>query len=200
MACLALLKKLEKRVEKLEKENQELRKWVFREKKKCKVEDWLNEHYTATQSFEDWIDNIITTCEDIELMLRYGVAVGTYYIIQNNLPFERRRNFPIFCFHGHRHVFFAFKNKTWVRIKDVEIIDMIQKINNKILLTWTQQYTPQRPHLQNSSSGRAQWAKLLRKIILDPVKIVRVVKIFKSRLFQYLKFNIKKVIDYELEF
>ena len=40
----------------------------------------------------------------------------------------------------------------------------------------------------------------VKKIILDPVKSHRVLQQFKKRLFQYLKFNIKKVIDYELEF
>lgn len=200
MACLALLKKLEHRIEKLEKENEKLKKWVFREKKKCKVEDWLNDCYIANQSLDSWISNIVVTCDDIDLVHRYGVAVGTYYIIQRNLPFEQRRNFPIFCFQGHRHIFFAFKEDIWLRIGDEEIMDIIKKINNKLLIVLTKEYTPARPHFINSPSGRAQWSKLLRKIILDPVKSHRVLQQFKKRLFQYLKFNIKKVIDYELEF
>ena len=64
---LPLIKDLQKRMEKLEKDNRELKKWACREKQKIDVIAWLNEHYLPLHDFSQWYASLKVQEEELQL-------------------------------------------------------------------------------------------------------------------------------------
>ena len=87
---LSLIQDLQKRVEKLEKDNKDLKKWAYREKKKVNVIAWLNEHYLPTEDFLDWVKTIKITEPELLEVFHDGVARGISDIIKQKLPLENK--------------------------------------------------------------------------------------------------------------
>ncbi len=73
---LSLIQDLQKRVDKLEKDNKELRKWAYREKQKINVIAWLNEHYLPTEDFLDWVKTIKISELELLSIFHDGLARG----------------------------------------------------------------------------------------------------------------------------
>ena len=118
---LSLIQDLQKRVEKLEKDNKDLKKWAYREKKKVNVIAWLNEHYLPTEDFNDWVKTIKITESELLEVFHDGLARGISDIIKQKLPLENRRHFPIIAFkHQIKSIFYVFEGKTWRKIKKDE--------------------------------------------------------------------------------
>ena len=107
---LSLIQDLQKRVEKLEKDNKDLKKWAYREKKKVNVIAWLNEHYLPTEDFNDWVKTIKITESELLEVFHDGLARGISDIIKQKLPLENRRHFPIIAFkHQIKSTFYVFE-------------------------------------------------------------------------------------------
>ena len=80
------VEQLTKRVEKLEDENTNLKKWISKEKKKVSIQQWLTDNWNPSTSYVTWQKNIQLSQRDLENVFKYGFAGGVSYIIQRQLP------------------------------------------------------------------------------------------------------------------
>jgi len=75
-ALLSLIKDLQQRMEKLEKDNIELKKWALREKQKIDIIAWLNEHYIPREDFSQWAKITDVSEEELLLAFEHGKAIA----------------------------------------------------------------------------------------------------------------------------
>jgi hypothetical protein len=127
---LSLIKDLQQRMEKLEKDNRELKKWACREKQKIDVIAWLNEHYLPSQDFSQWCASLKVQEKELQLAFEYRIEKGIYYIIERNLPLEERRHFPMIAFkHQRKSVFYVYEKESWRKIKKGEFKKIVISVN-----------------------------------------------------------------------
>ena len=134
-SLLKLEKKVDdlvKRIDLLEKSNRELRRWAFHEKKKVKIIPWLNEHFSPTKDFSQWIEELVVGNRGLQQVFANRFMTGAYYIILNNLPIEERDNFPIISFAHKRGLLYIYEDESWIKMKEQNFAHLIQSINIKL--------------------------------------------------------------------
>ena len=198
-SILSLVKDLQKRVVKLEKENKELKRWIGREKQKINITGWLNEHYIPLIDFTPWFKKIKVEGKELELVFTHRIEKGVYYILEKNLPIEERRHFPIIAFkHQRKSIFYVYEKSTWRKIKKNEFGDMIDSITGalfKAFNTWEKEH----PEMLEEKNHEI-WGKRLQSVLFLPKKIPGILKRLEKRMHSYLALNLKSIIEYEFVF
>ena len=166
---LSLIKDLQRRMEKLEKDNCELKKWAYREKQKIDIIAWLNEHHLPMQDFSQWCASLQVGEKELELVFENRIERGFYYIIERNLPIEERRNFPLKAFsHQRKSVFYVYDKGSWRKIKKGEFEHIVTRINKELFVQFSA-WEEEHPEMLEEGN-REQWAKKLQRILLLPEK------------------------------
>ena len=193
------VKKLQQKVEKLEKDMVELKKWVYKEKKKMNLVDWLNEHYTPIVDFSEWRDKIVVGSEELELIFRHKIEKGLYYIIEQNLPLENRRHFPIIAFNHQRTcLFYIYEKNCWRKIKKSEFSALIEAIHIKVFSafrTWQKDYKDVIDEVQLKI-----YNKHLKSILILKEQKEGIRHRLRKRLYKFLVLDIKNIVEYDFTF
>jgi len=196
---LSLIQDLQKRVEKLEKDNKELRKWAYREKQKINIIAWLNEHYLPTEDFCDWVKTIKITEDELNGVFHDGLPRGISDIIKRKLQLEDRRHFPIIAFkHQIKSIFYVFEGKTWRKIKKDEFRKMVNAIQHETVMAFN---VWERAHPEMLDPDNVEfWGKKLQSILMPDEKTARIVSKIEKSIHAYLSLNIKTIVEYDFEF
>ena len=196
---LSLIQDLQKRVEKLEKDNRDLKKWAYREKKKINIIAWLNEHYLPTTEFANWVTSIKITEPTLLNVFHEGLARGIFSIIKEKLPLENRRHFPIIAFkHQLKSVFYVFENDSWRKIKKGEFEKMDHDIDHELIIAFN---AWERAHPEMLETNNVEyWGKRLQCIMMPPEKIPRIVGRIEKSVHTYLSLNLKSIVEYDFVF
>ena len=196
----SLIRNLVKRVEKLEKDNIELKKWANKERKKINPKQWLNNHYFPTQNFEDWVKNISVCESDLCGVFVKKMITGIYDIIMKFIP--ERNICPILClcFPGGRSMLFVYTNKQWKKAGDEEIKTVIRAINVKLWSAY-RQWENHYP-LPDDCDFETQCIrfKKMGTITLTTSLLIKSTKAIKSRLQNSLRLSLKNIVEYEFVF
>jgi hypothetical protein len=196
---LSLIKDLQQRMEKLEKDNRELKKWACREKQKIDVIAWLNEHYLPSQDFSQWCASLKVQEKELQLAFEYRIEKGIYYIIERNLPLEERRHFPMIAFkHQRKSVFYVYEKESWRKIKKGEFKKIVISVNKKLFLAFNAWEAGHPKMLEEAN--REEWGKKLQRILLVPERTDPIVDRLEKRVHTYLALNLKNIVEYEFVF
>ena len=196
---LSLIKDLQQRVEKLEKDNCELKKWAYREKQKIDIIAWLNEHYLPLQDFSQWCASLTVGADALQLVFENRIEKGCYYIIERNLPLEDRRQFPIIAFkHQRKSVFYVYEEGSWRKIKKGEFENILTSVNKKLFVTFNAWETENPEMLEEAN--REEWGKKLQRILLLPERKMGIVDRLEKRVHTYVALNLKNIVEYEFVF
>jgi len=192
------IQKLDARVSKLEKENEKLKKWVAREKKKVCVVEWLNQNYHPSVPFAEWRKDILVGERELQLVFKHKLCLGMYYIIQNNLPIEKRRQFPIVAFQKGGMTFYIYNGKEWQKADGEDLEKLIRVINKKLFPAFSIWET-NNPQVFEDPSQKV-WSANLKKILLLEDKLHGILQKIRKRVYQYVKLDLKSITEYEFTF
>ena len=196
---LSLIKDLQRRMEKLEKDNCELKKWACREKQKIDIIAWLNEHYLPLQDFSQWYASLKVQEEELQLAFEYRIEKGIYYIVERSLPLEERRHFPMIAFkHQRKSVFYVYEKESWRKIKKGEFKKIVLSVNKKLFHAFNA-WEVRHPEMLEEEN-REEWGKKLQRILLLPERTAGIVDRLEKRVHTYLALNLKNIVEYEFVF
>jgi len=196
---LCLMKDLQKRIEKLEKDNRELKKWANKERKKIDVIAWLNEHYLPTEDFPEWVKSMEFTESELEFVFHSGLERGIFTIIKQRMPLENRRHFPIIAFkHQLKSIFYVYEKDSWRKIKKGEFENMINAIDHKLLVVFNA-WEINHPEMLCASNMEI-WSKKLKCILMPPEKAASIIGRIEKKVHMYLSLNLKNIVEYEFVF
>ena len=183
--------------EKQKKEINSLKKYVEKTKKMLNIVDWLNENYKTCKDFNEWLNSITVTRFHIENIFKHDLVQGFMHIIQENLPLENH-DLAIKCFDQKNGIFFIFdKKQSWKTMTGVQFEKMINVINMKIMCEFKVWQKENEKNILNGNFGDNYYQQCVIKILGgDKSKSIIHNKI-KSKLYNYLKFNLKRIIQFE---
>lgn len=193
---------------KLEQEMAEIKKWVNKTKQKINIIDWLNTNSTSAQTYQSWLSNISINEQHVTYLMDNNFTQLITNILHENLDISSHdiSKLPIRCFSQKQHVFYVYTNDIdtetigWLKLTREAFINILNKIHKKILVgicDWHEKY---KSDIQANDKISEVYSRLLIKLTgIDYTQDATLSKI-KSSLYNYLKNDLKSMIEYEFEF
>ena len=197
----SVIKTLLARVETLEEKYSTLHKYVESVKKKIDIVQWLTEHRTPKIDFKRWLSGIVLTRAHMDLVIKHDYLNGVGYVLQQFLPLEIADTLPICCFQQKKHIFFVYQNEKWQQINDEQMLSILQHIDKKLVGLFQLWREEHKHKIENDHSFFMDvMMNNFNKIIGQKYTRERQISAVKSSMYQYLKCNLKNIIQYEFTF
>lgn len=200
-----LLLDLSERYEKLNNEVQSLRKYVERTKKKINILEWLKENTNNKNEnnnihFNEWLNNIEISDSQLQSIFKYGYIDGIYIVLQENLNMKDTDKHPIKCFEQKKNVFYKFDVIEWTLMEQHDIVDFMRKMNHKIMEKFMIWKTQHNERIQNDDRFHDKYVEYMRTILGGNKSKEQSQRLILNKLFNYLKMDLKNIIQYEFVF
>lgn len=191
---------------KMEDKMSEMQKWVSQKKQKINVINWLNEHTNATIGFKEWT-NLIEVLPQFALCLIENTAFQTFQtILEYN--FTNKPDFinPIKCFSQKPNIFYICEKmpdgqSVWTPIDQSELLLLFKKIQSKLLSELSKWKLSNKTQIEEDDKISEQFNKAIIKLmnitfVPHDVNVGRI----RNNLYNYLKMDLKNMIEYDFEF
>lgn len=185
----------------LETKMEEVQKWVDKKKKKLNVIQWLNTNSIPSHSYEEWISSIVINKKEIEILLEDSLVKTFTTVLQNNLDTFTTNN-PIACFSEKANMLYIYeKDKEWIHFESPQFVILIKKIHSKIFSALFEWKNQNKEKIQNEDKWADLYTKTLSKLTsMNFTHDSNVTCKIRTGLYNYLKSDLKRVIEYEFEF
>ena len=184
-------------VNKQQKEIDYLKKWVRGHQKKINVIAWLNSNRSVMHTFQQWQSSIEIGQKQLENIFDRGFIEGIYYIILESLPIEKEHLFPIICFEQKPHTFYIFESE-WKILPHDDFDQMIQSIHFRIIQEFKKWQDLHIDDIMCNEHTNNIYQKNIKKVMGPSLKESG--RKLRSKLFMYLKLNLKNIIVYDFSF
>jgi uncharacterized protein YeeX (DUF496 family) len=200
-----MLIELGDRYNRLEEKVDEINKWVVKKKKKINVLDWLNANVKPNIIFENLIDKIIVTTEDVKNLFE-----NTFYDVMNDIFSRNIYNFnesenPIFAFVQKQNVFYIYdSNNTngniWTELTKEKLIKFLNKVHTKICKAFYDWKQINKNEIKSDEKLSIMCDKTLVKIMSIECKQENIYSKARTLMYSRIKTDMKALIEYEFEF
>ena len=169
-----IIKEMNHNYNQLKSEIEEMKRHVYKTKKKKYIVEWLNENKKINMDIDDYLNNI-----DIDISM----------VLNNNfnkifeLLFDKDKNIPICCFDQNKNTLFIYNDKKWEMCGFEKFKDMIDTLNMRILRLITQQRL----------NGTSDYCSTVKQLMSNKIDYNNI----KKNIFQHLKKNITHIVEYE---
>jgi hypothetical protein len=190
----------------LEQKVEELSKWAESKKKKLNVLDWLNEKYTKNIKYTDWLAGINITRKHLEAVFNSDMVTGCYEILQNLLSLHNtnqdinEQTMPIKAFDQKENILFIYNDDNkWEMLSQPMFANLMNILSKNILTEFLKWQTENKSKMcQDEFSYR--YARNVQKIMGGNLTQEQIHMRVKKELYNYLKMNLRNVVEYEFSF
>jgi hypothetical protein len=182
----------------LEKEVYGLRNWANIQKKKLCVIDWLNEE-PAIIDYTEWVNGIVLDKDDLEMVFEHNFIGGVFHILKRLLPIHGDISLPIKAFDQKLNTLFVCSGGSWSTIDKDDFTKLINILHHKLHKVFAV-YNRDNKELIDNISNNENWYKNINKIMGGPFSYSTSVDRISSKLYNYLKFNLRALTKYEFSF
>ena len=189
-----LLKNLSAKCERLETEIRGLKSSAAREKRKINLVDYLNETRIPTLTYKMWLKELVVQSKHVEKALENKIINGIFDLLEDALRDDP--NMPITTFSHKRGRFYVWKEDAWEETKPGFTNELFDSIAFKFLRAYTK-WEVSKPELNARTEDAQKYKMMYMKLLTtrDEVQYKR----FSAWLFEKIKQNVKKIVEYEFE-
>lgn len=190
----------------LEQKVEELSKWAESKKKKLNVIDWLNEKYTKNIKYTEWLTGINITRNHLESVFKSDMVIGCYEILQNLLSIHMRDKInadeimPIKAFDQKENILFIYNDDNKWEILSLEMFTNLMNILSKKILTEFLKWQTENKSKMREDEFSYKYARNVQKIMGGNLTQEQIHMRVKKELYNYLKMNLRNVVEYEFSF
>jgi hypothetical protein len=196
-----MIQTLVEKCNRLENEVAICKKYIKQTKKKISIIDWLNQHYVLQTNYDEWKQTININSENIKYIFQYGYIDGVLMILQNLLPIDKVDEHVIKCFDQKQGIFFYYNNGTWSLMNNQVFQQLLVYINIELTREFDEGWVePNKEKIFTEKLYSDMYYNYEKKIQGDNKTNEQLIRGIKSRLYTYLKCNLKNIIEYEFTF
>jgi hypothetical protein len=196
-----IVKELVVKMAKMEEEIAMLKKWANKEKTRVNLVEWLNEHETPPDSpFVEWYKKtFVITREHLELVFKYDIMQAIAYIVENLVGTDTE-GIPIKCFEQKANVFYVFgAERKWIALSSQDFAKFVDHIHNKLIIENIKWQKENKKMLEDDSQYKEYLENNL-KVLATKYDHDHMCSQIRNKMFNYLKYNLNSVHEYEFVF
>jgi len=186
-----LVKHLMARTHHLEKEVDELRKFVRREKSKINVIDYLNNHHFPTMDYPEMMKMMVVQPRHLEAVFEGSIVDGVFALFDN-------LDLPITAF-SHKNSFYVYKDASWHEFPQVSMNAMFDILSNRFMKAYRSWERSKPEFSVETEEVQKQKMILLRKVLGTSMSDENKYTKFGRLMFDKLKKNVKNIVEYEFD-
>jgi hypothetical protein len=190
----------------LEQKVEELSKWAESKKKKLNVIDWLNEKYTKNIKYTDWLAGINITRNHLEAVFKSDMVTGCYEILQSLLSvnmtedISNEQTTPIKAFDQKENILFIYNDDNKWEILTLPMFAKLMNILSKNIITEFLKWKTENKSKMRQDDFSYTYARNVQKIMGGNITQEQIHMRVKRELYNYLKMNLRNVVEYEFSF
>jgi len=188
-----------KKVTKLENTVAVQKKWICKQKKKLNLMDWLNGNCTPRQDYITWARNVEFTRRDLHLFFDHNFVGGMYRVLEKNLSLNDGHLLPIRAFDQKLNTLFAYSEGQWRQIDQDEFRVVIGTLYNELKRVF-HMYRLENASMIDNPVTNETYLNNLRKVMGGPYEYDVSISKISCKLYNHLKLNLKKIVEYEFTF
>lgn len=187
---------------KLEEKIDELNKWVIKKKKKINVIEWLNSNIIPEIKFDNLIEKIIITEDDIKYLFDNSFVDVLNNIFSRNIYNLSENEYPIFAFVQKTNIFYIYENEDvgWIELIKETLIKFLNKVHMKLLRVFRQYKKDNGDKICNDESFSLLCDRTSVKMMNIDFRQENILVKIRSNMFSRMKIDMKALVEYEFEF
>jgi len=200
-----MLIELGKKYNKLEEKVEDMEKWIVKKKKKINMVDWLNANIFPNIIFENIIDKIIITDEDIQYLFKNNFYDCLNEIFSKTIYNLTEVDSPIFAFVQKTNIFYIYEKlegekNIWIEISREKIMKFMNKVHAKLVKSFSQWKKDNSNEIKKNDHIAINCDKTLVKLMAIDFKNETTLSKVKSLMFSNMKKDLKVFVEFEFEF
>ena len=192
-----IVQELSLKYSKLENQMDEIQKWIEKKKKKINIISWLNTNIEADLTFQDWVTHFELNESHFEFLMENNIFQTIYLIFEDN--FSTDKIYPIKTFTQKNNLFYiceTIEPCVWRQMTFEDFIKILKIIQNKLLILLSQWRITNKEQIEGNDSISILYNKTIIKLMnISFIQDPTTAKI-KSNLHNYLKTDVKNIIEY----
>ena len=191
---------------KMEEKIEEMQKWVDKKKKKINVISWLTKNITPTVDFQEWSDlHFIVNQSHFKILMEETL----YHTIQQIFEFNLRETndivYPVRCFSqkmGNFYIVYVNSdgNRDWRLMETADFVILLKTLQNKMITEITKWKEENQKTMEDSDKLSIKFNKAIIKLMNIPFTADATMGKIKTGLYNYLKTDLKNIVEYDFEF
>lgn len=191
---------------KMEEKMEQMQKWVDRKKRKLNIIMWLNTNINPTIGFLEWVHTeLIVKPEHFENLMENTIFNTIQQIFEENLCERTDFVYPITCFSQKTGVFYICDKKEdgvseWRQLVLTDMILILKTVQNGII----KELTKWKAENQHKFDDNDKISILFNKAVIKLMNISFTqdsnLSRIKNGLYNYLKTDLKSVVEFDFEF
>jgi hypothetical protein len=196
-----LILELGSKFNRLEEKVDELNKWVVKKKKKINVVEWLNTNTTPEIKFENLIEKIIITDDDVTYLFQNSFIDTLNHIFSRNI-YNLSETSPIFAFAQKTNIFYIYENENtrWIVMSNEILIKFLNKVYMKLFRLYGEHKKMHADKLENDESFALLCDKTSVKMMNIDFRQEATLGKVKTNMYSRMKTDMKALVEYEFEF
>jgi len=197
-----ILLELGNRFNKLEEKVDDLNKWVVKKKKKINVIEWLNTNITPEIKFDNLIEKIIITQDDVKHLFENTFADTLNNIFSRNIYNLSEKEYPIFAFVQKTNIFYIYQDKDagWMEADREKFIKFLNRVHMKLLRIFVEHKKSNTDKIRDDESYAILCDKTTVKMMNVDFRQETILGKIKGNMYSRMKTDMKVSVEYEFEF
>jgi hypothetical protein len=186
----------------LENEVYQLKNFVKKTKKQINILEWLNNNRNPKYSLKQFIENFEFTEKHLFYIFEKNYVNGMNYILNDLFDIQYINEHPICSFKQKNNTFYKYDilSKSWLIMSNKDFNEFIQKIHLKALEKFQIWYKENENRILRDQDFYNKYLTYMKNITGGNLSRDESIKRIKSKLYNYLKMNVKEIIQYEFTF
>ena len=195
----------------LETQMTDMKKWVEKKKKKINVVNWLNDNMKPLLCFSKWLDTIQVEDKYFEFLLESPIIQTMQSILEENVNTTNDKSLlPIKCFSQKSNLFYVYdvsveENEhkheySWRVMAFVDFAKLLKHIQSKLLKLLLEWKNANKQEIDTNDNISILYNKTIIKLMNISFAQDSTSGKIRSHLYNYLKTDLKNLIEYDFEF
>lgn len=196
-----LVRNLMVKCESLESEVTKLRKYANITKKQINIIDWLNNNLTVSISYSDWLKTLHNITQDeLQKVFKCKYIEGVYQILESRLSITETQSHPIKCFNQKSNMFFIYDDNKWSLMTMDMFNNLANLINGRLIKAFYVWKAKHIEEIENNDRMFDTYTENMRIVLGENKTNAQIIQKLKTKLYTYLKCDLKNIVKYEFSF
>ena len=209
LQLVKIVQQLSIKLTKMEEELSEAKKWMNKKKKKINVIGWLNDNIEPTMGFLEWVNmELKVKPSHFDTLMEYSLFHTIQKVFEDNLNTSKNSNFiyPIKCFSEKQNVFYICEKSgeegknEWKQMLLSDFTLLLKTIHNRMLREITKWKVENHDKIDDNEKICELFNKAIIKLMNMTFGQDPSTSRIRNGLFNYLKTDLKNIIEYDFEF